>query len=53
MVCGWDGQKGKEAYCEKGTRGLMVCARKRGGGKCSPGNNQPHTDKEHDREPNM
>merc|ERR1712153_70681 len=29
MVCGWDGEKDSEAYCEKGSRGLMVNARNR------------------------
>ena len=52
QVCGWDGEKDSEAYCEKGSRGLMVCARKRGGGKCQePHGNTPFTEKEHDVEP--
>jgi len=51
MVCGWDGEP-NEAYCEIGSRGLKVCARKRGGGKCAPGS-VPFTEKEHDNEPAM
>ncbi|CAE8639296.1 unnamed protein product, partial [Polarella glacialis] len=49
MVCGWDGAA-EEAYCEVAPSGLRVCARRRGGGRCKPDNNKPHTDKVHDRE---
>mmetsp|Transcript_783 Transcript_783/g.1460 ORF Transcript_783/g.1460 Transcript_783/m.1460 type:complete len:95 (+) Transcript_783:46-330(+) len=48
MVCGWDGTP-DEAYCEVSDNGLLVCARKKGGGRCDPGT-KPHTDKAHDRE---
>merc|ERR1711924_317730 len=51
MVCGWDGDKKLEAYCEVGSRGLKVCARKRGGGRCTKEHgNTPVTDKAHDVE---
>lgn len=41
-----------EAYCEIGSNGLKVCARKRGGGKCDPFHgNTPFSSKPHDREP--
>merc|ERR1712224_68042 len=35
MVCGWDGTE-KEAYCteDTGNPASLVCARKKGGGRC-------------------
>eukprot|EP00933_Yihiella_yeosuensis_P028373 TRINITY_DN22189_c0_g1_i2.p3 TRINITY_DN22189_c0_g1~~TRINITY_DN22189_c0_g1_i2.p3 ORF type:complete len:106 (-),score=23.53 TRINITY_DN22189_c0_g1_i2:228-545(-) len=51
MVCGGDGTP-DESYCEKSATGLMVCARKQGGGRCDPAyNNTPYTTKKHDDPP--
>merc|ERR1711907_853756 len=49
MVCGWDGEP-NEAYCEIGTNGFKVCARKQSGGRCNQGD-KPFSDKTHDNEP--
>ena len=42
MVCGWDGQEGKEAYCTRDGGGVLVCARAGpDGGRCKKGEVPP------------